>query len=133
MHYSSIAAARLPACLPACLQGRIGILKVHARDKKVDPDLGEWLTGPPAWLPPCHCHSRACFLCCRLPRALSAHLPCLPALPWPGLACPADFQKVARATAGFTGAELMNLMNQSGERGRETHRGCTRQQQLLLG
>jgi hypothetical protein len=27
----------------------------------------------------------------------------------------ADFQKVARATAGFTGAELMNLMNQSGD------------------
>ena len=46
------------------LQGRIGVLKVHARGKKVDPAL--------------------------------------------------DYEKVARATAGFTGAEIMNLMNQSG-------------------
>ncbi|KAL4452773.1 hypothetical protein ABPG75_008435 [Micractinium tetrahymenae] len=45
------------------VEGRVGILKVHARDKKVDPNL--------------------------------------------------DFAKIARATAGFTGAELMNLMNQS--------------------
>ncbi|PSC74371.1 ATP-dependent zinc metalloprotease chloroplastic [Micractinium conductrix] len=45
------------------VEGRVGILKVHARDKKVDPNL--------------------------------------------------DFPKIARATAGFTGAELMNLMNQS--------------------
>ncbi len=45
------------------LQGRVGILQVHARNKKVSPDL--------------------------------------------------DFAKIARATAGFTGAELMNLMNQS--------------------
>ncbi len=45
------------------MEGRIGILKVHARDKKVDPNM--------------------------------------------------DFSKVARATAGFTGAELMNLMNQA--------------------
>ena len=43
------------------LQGRVGILEVHARDKKLEADV--------------------------------------------------DFQKVARATAGFTGAELMNLMN----------------------
>ncbi|KAI3432765.1 hypothetical protein D9Q98_004305 [Chlorella vulgaris] len=45
------------------VDGRVGILKVHARGKKMDPDL--------------------------------------------------DYQKIARATAGFTGAELMNLMNQS--------------------
>lgn len=45
------------------VEGRVGILKVHARDKKVDPDI--------------------------------------------------DFSKLARATAGFTGAELMNLMNQA--------------------
>ena len=45
------------------VEGRIGILQVHARDKKVDPDM--------------------------------------------------DFSKLARATAGFTGAELMNLMNQA--------------------
>lgn len=45
------------------MEGRIGILKVHARDKKVDPSF--------------------------------------------------DYQKLARATAGFTGAELMNLMNQA--------------------
>ena len=45
------------------LQGRIGILKVHARDKELDADV--------------------------------------------------DFHRVARATAGSTGAELMNLMNQS--------------------
>ncbi|GAB4815168.1 hypothetical protein N2152v2_002214 [Parachlorella kessleri] len=45
------------------MEGRIGILKVHARGKKVDPGL--------------------------------------------------DYEKVARATAGFTGAEIMNLMNQS--------------------
>ena len=44
-------------------QGRVGILKVHSRGKKIEPDL--------------------------------------------------DFDKVARATAGFTGADLMNLMNQS--------------------
>ncbi len=44
-------------------QGRIGILKVHARDKELEDDV--------------------------------------------------DFHKVARATAGSTGAELMNLMNQS--------------------
>ncbi|BDA40994.1 ATP-dependent zinc metalloprotease FTSH, chloroplastic [Coccomyxa sp. Obi] len=43
------------------LQGRIGILKVHSRNKKIEEDL--------------------------------------------------DYHKVARATAGFTGAELMNLMN----------------------
>ena len=50
--------------LIVCLrQGRVGILKVHARGKKIEPGL--------------------------------------------------DFDKVARATAGFTGAELMNLMNQS--------------------
>lgn len=46
-----------------CVQGRIGILKVHARDKELEDDI--------------------------------------------------DFHKVARATAGSTGAELMNLMNQS--------------------
>lgn len=45
------------------IEGRIGILKVHARDKELEDDI--------------------------------------------------DFHKVARATAGFTGAELMNLMNQS--------------------
>ena len=45
------------------LEGRVGVLGVHARDKKISPDL--------------------------------------------------DFQKLARATAGFTGAELMNLMNQA--------------------
>jgi cell division protease FtsH len=45
------------------VEGRVGILKVHARGKKVSPDV--------------------------------------------------DYNKVARATAGFTGAELMNLMNQS--------------------
>lgn len=45
------------------VEGRVGILKVHARDKKVAEDL--------------------------------------------------DYQRVARATAGFTGAELMNLMNQA--------------------
>jgi cell division protease FtsH len=45
------------------VEGRIGILQVHARDKKVDPNM--------------------------------------------------DFSKLARATAGFTGAELMNLMNQA--------------------
>lgn len=44
-----------------CLQGRIGILEVHSRDKALEDNV--------------------------------------------------DFQKVARATAGFTGAELMNLMN----------------------
>jgi SpoVK/Ycf46/Vps4 family AAA+-type ATPase len=43
------------------LQGRVGILGVHARNKKVEEGL--------------------------------------------------DYHKVARATAGFTGAELMNLMN----------------------
>lgn len=46
-----------------CVQGRIGILEVHARDKELEDDI--------------------------------------------------DFQKVARATAGSTGAELMNLMNQA--------------------
>lgn len=45
------------------VEGRVGILQVHSRDKKVDPEL--------------------------------------------------DYQKIARATAGFTGAELMNLMNQA--------------------
>lgn len=45
------------------VDGRVGILKVHSRDKKMDPNL--------------------------------------------------DFSKIARATAGFTGAELMNLMNQA--------------------
>ena len=45
------------------MEGRIGILQVHARDKKIDPNL--------------------------------------------------DFSKLSRATAGFTGAELMNLMNQA--------------------
>jgi cell division protease FtsH len=45
------------------VEGRIGIIKVHARDKKVDPNM--------------------------------------------------DYSKLARATAGFTGAELMNLMNQA--------------------
>lgn len=45
------------------VEGRVGILQVHARDKKIDPNM--------------------------------------------------DFTKLARATAGFTGAELMNLMNQS--------------------
>ena len=45
------------------MQGRIGILKVHARGKELEEDI--------------------------------------------------DFHKVARATAGSTGAELMNLMNQS--------------------
>lgn len=45
------------------MEGRVGILKVHSRDKKIDPNL--------------------------------------------------DFSKLARATAGFTGAELMNLMNQA--------------------
>ena len=45
------------------MQGRIGILEVHARDKELEDDI--------------------------------------------------DFQKVARATAGSTGAELMNLMNQA--------------------
>ena len=43
------------------LQGRVGILGVHSRNKKVEEGL--------------------------------------------------DYHKVARATAGFTGAELMNLMN----------------------
>ena len=43
------------------MQGRVGILHVHARNKKVEEGL--------------------------------------------------DYHKVARATAGFTGAELMNLMN----------------------
>jgi SpoVK/Ycf46/Vps4 family AAA+-type ATPase len=43
------------------LDGRVGILNVHARDKPIDADL--------------------------------------------------DFKRVARATAGFTGAQLMNLMN----------------------
>ena len=46
-----------------CVQGRIGILEVHARDKELEEGI--------------------------------------------------DFHKVARATAGSTGAELMNLMNQS--------------------
>ena len=46
-----------------CVQGRIGILEVHARDKELEEGI--------------------------------------------------DFRKVARATAGSTGAELMNLMNQS--------------------
>lgn len=41
----------------------------------------------------------------------------LPCPPLPSLLRPPDFGKVARATAGFTGAELMNLMNQSGEQG----------------
>jgi cell division protease FtsH len=50
-------------CLRAALQGRVGILHVHARGKKIEPDL--------------------------------------------------DFEKIARATAGLTGADLMNLMNQS--------------------
>jgi len=45
------------------VEGRVGILEVHSRDKKVASDL--------------------------------------------------DYQRVARATAGFTGAELMNLMNQA--------------------
>ena len=45
------------------VEGRVGILSVHARDKKVVADL--------------------------------------------------DYQRIARATAGFTGAELMNLMNQA--------------------
>ena len=45
------------------VQGRVGILEVHARDKELDEGI--------------------------------------------------DFHKVARATAGSTGAELMNLMNQS--------------------
>ncbi|DBA75980.1 TPA: hypothetical protein ACH3X2_008914 [Trebouxia sp. C0005] len=45
------------------VDGRIGILKVHARDKELDDSV--------------------------------------------------DFRKIARATAGSTGAELMNLMNQS--------------------
>jgi cell division protease FtsH len=45
------------------VEGRVGILEVHSRDKKVATDL--------------------------------------------------DYQRVARATAGFTGAELMNLMNQA--------------------
>ena len=43
------------------MQGRVGILGVHSRNKKVEEGL--------------------------------------------------DYHKVARATAGFTGAELMNLMN----------------------
>lgn len=43
------------------MQGRIGILKVHSRNKKIEEGL--------------------------------------------------DYNRVARATAGFTGAELMNLMN----------------------
>jgi cell division protease FtsH len=43
------------------LQGRIGILHVHSRGKKVDENV--------------------------------------------------DYKRIARATAGFTGAELMNLMN----------------------
>ena len=43
------------------MQGRIGILKVHSRNKKIEEGL--------------------------------------------------DYHKMARATAGFTGAELMNLMN----------------------
>lgn len=43
------------------LDGRVGILQVHARDKRVDPAV--------------------------------------------------NFRRIARATAGFTGAELMNLMN----------------------
>lgn len=49
-------------------------------------------------------------------------LPCaaLPALP----ARFADFAKIARATAGFTGAELMNLMNQSG--GKLAHAAANR-------
>jgi cell division protease FtsH len=45
------------------VEGRVGILRVHARDKRMDAGL--------------------------------------------------DYPKVARATAGFTGAELMNLMNQA--------------------
>ena len=45
------------------MEGRVGILQVHARDKKISPDF--------------------------------------------------DFYRLARATAGFTGAELMNLMNQA--------------------
>ena len=43
------------------MQGRVGILQVHSRNKKIEEGL--------------------------------------------------DYHKVARATAGFTGAELMNLMN----------------------
>lgn len=43
------------------MQGRVGILKVHSRGKKIEEGL--------------------------------------------------DYNRVARATAGFTGAELMNLMN----------------------
>lgn len=50
-------------CGPLVTQGRVGILKVHARGKKVDEDM--------------------------------------------------NYEMVARATAGFTGADLMNLMNQS--------------------
>ena len=45
----------------AAVQGRVGILQVHSRNKKIEEGL--------------------------------------------------DYHKVARATAGFTGAELMNLMN----------------------
>lgn len=43
------------------LEGRVGVLKVHSRNKKVDDGV--------------------------------------------------DFQRISRATAGLTGAELMNLMN----------------------
>ena len=56
------------------MQGRIGILQVHARGKLLEADI--------------------------------------------------DFRKIARATAGSTGAELMNLMNQAAivtvRQGRET-------------
>lgn len=51
--------------LSCALQGREAILKVHARGKKVDPNIA--------------------------------------------------YDKISRATAGFTGAEIMHLMNQSGE------------------
>ena len=49
--------------MPLAAQGRIGILQVHARGKKVEAGI--------------------------------------------------DWRRVSRATAGFTGAELMNLMNVS--------------------
>lgn len=63
------------------MEGRIGILKVHARDKKISEDL--------------------------------------------------DFSKLARATAGFTGAELMNLMNQAAIVAARQRQACIGNQEVF--
>ena len=122
---------RFPSC-PAApppsfppVQGRVGILQVHARDKRVDPALGGYRgTAVPPYR---HGHDPAAA---SLPASAPHRTACLPFLGLNGRGrgptvppdvyrrchptCTADYQKVARATAGFTGAELMNLMNQSG-------------------